>query len=348
MALHILQLGPYPPPEGGITRNIVAIRDLLRERGHRCSIIATSQSARVDDEPDVYHPRSALALIRALRSIEYDVLHMHIGGDVTRRVLALAFVCTLLARGKCLLTLHSGGFPMSEEAKAASPRSVRGLVFRRFEKVIGVSDGLADVFRAYGIANDRIAVIPPYALQPPDENVKIPDHLLAFCESGSPLLVAVGGLEVDYQPLFLLDAMADILAQFPNARLMIVGDGSLRRDVEEAINKRQFNERILLTGNIEHSLALHLIQRADIMLRTTLFDGDAISIREALFLGTPVIATDTGTRPENVNLIPIGGHKELAAAVTEALDSRSRQPRRGKPDTTNITAVVDLYERVAG
>lgn len=348
MPLHILQLGPYPPPEGGITRNIIAIRDMLRERGHRCSIVATSRSARVDDEPDVHHPRSALALIRALRSLEYDILHLHIGGDVTRRVLALAFACTLLARGKCLLTLHSGGYPTSKEATAASPGSTRGRVFQRFDKVIGVSNDLADVFRAYGVSDDRIAVIPPYSLQPPAASVKVPGDLLAFCESGSPLLVAVGGLEVDYQPLFLLDAIADISAQFPNARLMIVGDGALRSDVEAAIDLRQLDDRVLLTGNVGHSVSLHLMRAADIMLRTTLFDGDAISIREALFLGTPVIATDTGTRPENVKLIPIGGRQELATAVGQIVTSARRRPPQGETDTTNIAAVVDLYERIAG
>lgn len=347
MPLNILQLGPYPPPEGGITRNMIAIRDMLRERGHRCSIVATSRSSRVVEEPDVYHPRSAFTLIRSLRSLDYDILHLHIGGDVTRRVLALALACALLTKGKCVLTLHSGGYPMSEEAKNASPRSIRGSIFRRFDKVIGVSEGLADVFHAFGVSRDRIVVIPPYALQPPDENVTIADELQTFCESGSPLLVAVGGLEIDYQPLFLLDAMADITAEFPKGRLMIVGDGSMRGDVEAAIRARKLKEHIFLAGNVKHSVSLHLMQKADIMLRTTLFDGDAISIREALFLGTPVIATDIGTRPEAVKLIPVGGCKELTAAVSEIVNSRTNQPRQGEPDTANIAAVVDLYEQLA-
>ena len=40
MAMHVLQLGPYPPPEGGISRNMLAIRDELLKRGDRCTIIA--------------------------------------------------------------------------------------------------------------------------------------------------------------------------------------------------------------------------------------------------------------------------------------------------------------------
>ena len=93
MPLHILQLGPYPPPEGGISRNMLAIRDELVRYGHQCSIVATSKSSSVRNEPDVYHPRSKAALISLLRKLKFDILHLHIGGDVTMRVLALAYVC---------------------------------------------------------------------------------------------------------------------------------------------------------------------------------------------------------------------------------------------------------------
>ena len=41
-----------------------------------------------------------------------------------------------------------------------------------------------------------------------------------------------------------------------------------------------------------------------ILLRTTLYDGDAVSVREALWIGTPVIASDNGMRPEGVRLVP--------------------------------------------
>ncbi|MCV4567241.1 hypothetical protein OFB72_32285, partial [Escherichia coli] len=53
-------------------------------------------------------------------------------------------------------------------------------------------------------------------------------------------------------------------------------------------------------GDLPHVITLQMISSANVLLRTTRFDGDAISVREALFLGTPVIATDNGMRPEGV------------------------------------------------
>ena len=346
MALHILQLGPYPPPEGGISRNMLAIRDEILAGGHKCSIIATSKSSSVEGETGVYHPRSAFALIRLLALIKFDVLHLHIGGDVSARVLALAFMAAIFGRKKSILTLHSGGYPLTESARDASPRAIRGFIFKRFSRIIAVSEAIADVFRRYGISSERINVILPYALQRPDESITVPDELADFCKSHSPLLLAVGGLERDYDPLFQVEAMRDILIDLPDAGLLIAGDGSMRGEVEKAVAATGYAENILIAGNVEHAVTLHLINDADILLRTTLFDGDAISIREALFLGTPVIATDTGTRPNGVHLIKAGNTDEFVERVKDLAGAGKDEGPEVFADNVNIAAVVDIYNEL--
>jgi glycosyltransferase involved in cell wall biosynthesis len=173
-------------------------------------------------------------------------------------------------------------------------------VFRRFKRLIAINDRMADLFRRYGVADERIVIIPPYSLRSPDENITIPAELKNFYERHSPVLLAVGGLEKDYQPLFLVEAMKSILTEFPKAGLMIAGGGSMHAETEAAAVETGYSSAICLAGDVEHAITLHLIKDADVVLRTTLFDGDAISAREALFLGTPVVATDNGSRPAGV------------------------------------------------
>ena len=343
MLLHVLQLGPYPPPEGGISRNIIAIRDELLAAGHRCSIIATSQSSSVAEEADVYHPRSPLALIRLLKTLQFDVLHLHIGGDVTPRVLALAFVCSMFGRDRSVLTIHSGGFALSDAANTARAASFVGFVFRRFSRTIAVNKNLADVFGRFGVPRERITIIPPYSLKLPDESMTVPDKLMNFCSRHKPLLLAVGGLEKDYDPLMLIAAMKEITAHLPTAGLLIVGGGSMHAEVEKTIAASGCPDSILLAGNVEHAVTLHLMKKADIVLRATLFDGDAISVREALFLGTPVIATDNGARPKGVHLFKIGDKDGLTRMVNKIAASAKQERANQLDDTTNIAAVVKLY-----
>lgn len=346
MPLHVLQLGPYPPPEGGISRNMLAIREEVRLRGGRCSIIATSKSSSVHDEADVYHPRSPLALIKLLSTLKFDVLHLHVGGKVTPRVLSLAAVASFFGRGKSVLTLHSGAYPLTLEAKAASPGSIRGRIFRRFSRIIAVNDAIADVFRRYGVSGERIEVILPFAASRPDESVKVAAELDEFRKRHSPLLLAVGGLEPDYDPIFQIEAMKDVLSDFPNAGLLIVGDGSMRETVNHAVAASTYPDNIHIAGNVDHAVTLHLINDADILLRTTRFDGDAISVREALFLGTPVIATDNGMRPDGVHLIGMGDKVVLIEKIMAVVKAERTKPHVGQSDTSNISSVVDLYEGV--
>ena len=83
--MRVLQLGPYPPPRGGITSNMLAIRRELLAAGHHCSIVATSKSSLIVPEPDVYHPGGALALLKLLYTLKFDVLHIHVGGEISPR-----------------------------------------------------------------------------------------------------------------------------------------------------------------------------------------------------------------------------------------------------------------------
>ena len=342
--MYVLQLGPYPPPEGGISRNMLAIRDELLRRGDKCTIIATSQCTNPVDEPNVYHPRSAVALLRLLSKLKFDILHLHIGGEVTARVLALAFACTFFAKGKSVLTLHSGAYPQSEEARNASPSSIRGTILRRFRRLIAVNEPIADVFRRYGIPAECIDVIAPFSLTPPSPDVVVPEDLADFCRSHTPLLLAVGGLEKDYEPLMQIEALSEVLQKFPKAGLMIVGGGSMRAEVETAITACGYRDSIKLAGNIEHPVVLHLIRDADIMLRTTLFDGDAISVREALYLGTPVIATYNCMRPNGVHLIPTSDQAALVREILLVAGVGKEPTPVASPDDSNIEKVVEIYE----
>jgi glycosyltransferase involved in cell wall biosynthesis len=342
MRKHILQLGPVPPPEGGISRNILAIRAELRRRGHRCSIIATSRSVDPEPEEDVFHPRSAAEFGRLIAGGRFDLIHAHVGGNVTKRTLAVALAATVFAGKRSVFTLHSGGFPSTSTAQNAKPLSLAGLVFRRFGAVISLNGELTEVFGRYGVDRQRIHSILPFSAGLPDPSVEVPDDLKLFAESHDPFIVSVGGLEKEYDPLFQISSMDRIRREFPNAGLMIVGDGSMRETAERAREASPHPASVLLPGNVPHSVTLHLIAEADAMLRTSLFDGDAISVREALHLGTPAIVTDTGMRPSGTKLIRIGSHDDLVARIHEAVSEGRQTP--GTSGNENVQAVADLYE----
>jgi len=344
--MHVLQLGPYPPPEGGINRNMLAIRDELARHGHQCTIIATSRSTAISSDEGVHYPRSPFGLIKLLLTRSYDVLHLHVGGDISRRVLSLILVCGLLGRGRNILSFHSGGYTETAEGKAATARSIRGFIFRRFARVIAVNPALAEIFEQYGVASDKVRVIYPFVHRSPDKGAKIPIPIREFAESSKPFLLTVGLLEDEYDLFMQIDAMEDVLGKLPEAGLMIVGSGSLEERLRAAIESKPYANRIYLAGDVEHKVTLNLIDDCDILLRTTLFDGDAISVREALSLGTSVIATDNKMRPDGVRLIPIGDRKSLVDEIVNIADSETREKHPISGDDGNILAITSLYSEI--
>src|SRR5690348_9897574 len=123
--MRVLQIGPYPPPHGGVQSNLVAIRQFLRSRGIYCGVLNLTRYRRKDGD-DVYYPHSALELIAYLFKLRYDIVHIHFGGNITPRLLGLWLACSLIPEKRTVLTFHSGGYPSSREGQTARVFSLRG------------------------------------------------------------------------------------------------------------------------------------------------------------------------------------------------------------------------------
>lgn len=331
--MHIVLLGPYPPPHGGVQTHIVALREYLTARGDSCSVVNITRH-RTATEPGVHHPTSALGLLAVLRSLRPDVVHLHVGGALPGRVLALALACTQLAP-RSVFTFHSGGYPSSPEGRSASPNSLRGWILRRFDHVIAVNQEVGALFQRYGVQPERMSVIEPHsvgalpALRPEDERPAID----AFVRDHAPLLLSVGLLEPEYDVPTQIRALEALRRTNPGAGLLLIGAGSLEAELRELIAASPAREHILLTGDVPHRRTLRAIAFCSALLRTTLYDGDAISVREALALGTPVIATDNGMRPAGVHLVPLGSEAALQAMIVRALAA----PRAAVTDASQIS-----------
>lgn len=340
-------MGPYPPPHGGVQTNIVSIRRFLLAHGIPCSVINLTRHRRADAE-QVYHPRNALEVLRLLARLRCDIIHLHIGGSISPRLLALGLLCCLLPRRKTVLTFHSGGYPTSEAGKTPRPATLRGFILRRFDRVIAVNQELVKVFQKFGVAPHRVRLISPHSLPARATQGALPRQLGMFLESHSPVLTTVGLLEPEYDLPLQVEALALVLERFPSAGLLIIGSGSLEEELRGLIDSKRYSEHILLYGDLEHAATLGAIEKSDLVLRTTLYDGDSISVREALHLGVRVIATDNRMRPHGVHLIPASDLGALWRAIEGDLSQIEPQQRKGEADEANLEEVLNLYRELMG
>ncbi len=338
-------MGPYPPPHGGVQTNLVAIRQFLMARGIPCAVINLTRFRREDDD-EVYYPKNAFQVLKLLARLQYDIIHMHIGGNLSTRLLMLGLTCSLIPRSKSVLTFHSGGYPLSEAGKSADPFTFRGFVFRRFDRVISVNQELEQLFRRFGVAAWRVRLINPHATSIHSSETSLPNHLAQFYQTHKPRMVTVSGLEPEYELPLQIDVLGSVRERFPNAGLVIIGSGSLEAELRKKIQSKSYAEHILLCGDIPHPVTLRAIAESDLSLRTTLYDGDSISVREALLAGIPVIATDNGMRPDGTYLIPRPDPDALHQAIEHVLTHRPRGQARGETGERNIEEVFELYQEL--
>ncbi|MBI3792004.1 MAG: glycosyltransferase family 4 protein [Gemmatimonadetes bacterium] len=345
--MHVLQVGPIPPPFGGVQVHLMALRRHLRDAGDRCSAVNNTRH-RQPDHDDLYFPASAAGLIARFAALRPDIVHLHLGGDLKRKDLALCLACTEWPMARAVLTFHSGGFPSSPAGRAASPDSLAGRVVRRFDAVIAVNEAIADVFRRYGCAPSRVTVIEPHA-EPDVQGVAAaawPARFQAFARAHDPVLLTVGLLEPEYGLDLQVAALEQVRAAGRNAGLIIVGSGSLEGALRALIAQSPVGEHVLLAGDVPHPETLAAIARCDLLQRPTAYDGDSVSVREALALGTPVAATDTGMRPAGVRLLRARTAEAIAEAALEHAGRRdaARGPAGG--DMANLARVRELYGRL--
>jgi glycosyltransferase involved in cell wall biosynthesis len=79
---------------------------------------------------------------------------------------------------------------------------------------------------------------------------------------------------------------------------------------------------VLLAGDVDHDTCLALMSASDVFIRPTLEDGDSISVREALELKVPVVASRVGTRPPGAILFHPGDVEDLLSKLECALAQR--------------------------
>ena len=343
--IRILLIGPYSPPRGGVQAHILALHQYLQAHDVPCEVIDLSPQ-RTTNGAGIYGPRSALDLARLLLKLRYDVVHLHVGGDLTSRLALLALLCATLPPRKAILTFHSGGYPSSPAGRAARPRSLRGFALRRLSRVIAVNEEIEKWFRQVGVEPKRVGLIAPHAVPASAPDVKLPEQLQSFFETHKPVLVSVGGLEPEYDVPLQIDALRAMRENFPQAGLVVVGGGSLKDELAQRVSSEPFGEHVLLCGDLARELTLRVIADSDVMLRTTLYDGDSISVREAVHFGVPVVASDRAPRPEGVRLVPAQNLERLTEAIEQCLLEQARRPARAEASEENLRAVLTLYEKV--
>ncbi|EOU1468761.1 glycosyltransferase [Clostridium perfringens] len=104
--------------------------------------------------------------------------------------------------------------------------------------------------------------------------------------------VSVGRLNENKNQKMLIEAFYEVQKEFPNIKLTLIGDGILREKLEYQVKKNKIDDKVEFYGNIDY--VEKILNKSDIFVLTSIYEGLPISIIEAMACGLPIISTNVG------------------------------------------------------
>jgi glycosyltransferase involved in cell wall biosynthesis len=290
--------------------------------------------------------RAAGVTARFTRHFAPDLIHAH-NVRVTATCRIGAQLARPLSRPPLLATYH--GVPHEEVASAAR-------LLRLADFVVCVSDDLRIQLEKGGVASRRLAVIPngvPDAEPLSRSQRDRIDAEFEFSES-TPVVSVVGRLVPQKAHDRFLRAAVEVKRRLPETRFLIIGDGELRREMEQLAAELGLGGEVRFTGIRDD--AAELIARSDLLVFSSVWEGLSIAALEALARGVPVISTDVaGTRElltSGAGTIVPQDDAALGAAIVDALEdpeARARMSSEGRrlhSERFSIARMNDDYRRI--
>ncbi len=246
-----------------------------------------------------------------------------------------------------------GGYFPALETRAYAV--LERLAARWTDRIVMLTDAEAAQHLALGIGRPEQFVTIPSGIDLDEVRSALPTRLV----SGTPVIGAVARLAPVKGHQHLIEAAPAILRRFPDACLLLVGDGELRGALEERAKALGLADRITFTGfrrDVPSTIA-----GMDLVVLPSLNEGMGRVLVMSMALGKPIVATRVGGVPELLGegeagvLVPPGDSAALADAICMLLENPARARELGEAGKRRaprysakamVAALAKLYHEV--
>jgi glycosyltransferase involved in cell wall biosynthesis len=338
---------------GGQNQALLLLKG-LRERGHEAELVAANGSAlgeragsagvRVHFVSRGLFRVPAAQNVRALlRSGGFDLVHANEAHAVTAAWLAL--------RGKSLrvpfVISRRVGYPIGKSALAQAR-------YRAATKIVANSKWVAERAAASGAPRDKISVV--------YEGADIPLRFTAEqrqrararwgVSQATPLLGCVGVLLPDKGQEWLIRALVEVKKEFPEAKLLLAGDGPRRRPLESLARELGLKDDVIFAGFVKD--VEYVYAALDVFLLPSFFEALNNSLLAAMTYEIPSIAFNRGALGEIIEdgksglLVSGPNTKEISQATIRFLSEYEFARQVGRCGRLRIEQNLSAEEMVEG
>ena len=166
--------------------------------------------------------------------------------------------------------------------------------------------------------------------------------------AGRPVIGIVGRLAYQKGHTILLDAMAEVIREFPDVVLMIIGEGPERKKLGEKASALNINKNILWMGAQPQNKVFEFYAIMDIFAMPSLYEGFGLTAAEAMAAGVPVVGSKVEGLSEVIEdgvsgyLVQAGNSHALAEAVITLLKDPQKAKAIGQDCCNRVERLFSL------
>jgi glycosyltransferase involved in cell wall biosynthesis len=286
---------------------------------------------------------AAPAMVKSIRRFWRALDDVEVVWLLGPHLLSLAFVAVAALRGKRVVLGARQDLPRYVAHRHPKSRLLRVAALllegawrtlARFFPIIVVGPDLEDKYRrAKAVLGVYVSLVEQRAIE---DAASERDR-----DSGELRVLAVGRLEREKNPLLLADALALLRESDPRWRLVVCGDGPMRKELSERLEHLRVREYADLRGYVAMDDGLAQFYRdCDLFLHVSWTEGMPQVLFEAFAARLPVVATAVGGVPRAAAgcalLVPPGDARAVAAALLRLADDRPLRDRLSQAGAARV------------
>lgn len=298
----------YFPQVSGVSTSIKTLKESLESLGHHVYIFTTTDPKASATETGIYRLPSIAFMsfkdrriaisgtskaLRIARQLNLDVIH-------TQTEFSVGFMGKYVAKQMGIPHLHTY-HTMYEDylhyiagGKLLRPSHVASLsryFCNQADGVVAPSKRVEDQLRSYDVTT-RIGIIPTGVnLKRFKPVVNGPDIRKELKLSPTqPIVLSLSRLSEEKNILAVIHAMPEVLADRPEARLVVVGGGPQRAELEAAVLKLAISESVIFTGEKAANEVPNYYTQADVFVSASESESQGLTYIEAVACRTAIVA----------------------------------------------------------
>ncbi len=321
----LIATGIYPPDIGGPATILKALADSLIGLGISVKIITYSEKTEVvkDNEIKIYKINKKRFFLRRYFRYLYRFSKLAKWADLVyvtdtysvgyfayllKKFLNIKYIVRFAGDSAWEMSVANGwtnDYIVDFQKKIYSKKieklkNRRKKILLNANKVIAVSNFLADIAEAIGVAKDKIEVIYNSIdfLEDPINLVRKTENIKFKYGRNAKIIVTACRLTPWKGVAGIIKILPELKNRIGNVNLLVLGDGQELENLKSSAFNSGVKDEVIFLGKIKHQDIISYFKAADLFILNTNYEGLSHTILEAMKSEVPIITTNIGGNPE--------------------------------------------------